>query len=86
MATPWSGVRDIERAITAYLQKHPQALDTERGIREWWLRTSCARYSEADVHLAIQNLVARGALVTISLPDGSVAYALGPSFRRFDQT
>lgn len=78
MATPSPAVREIERAIGAYLRAHPQALDTERGILEWWLRDASVRHSASDVRLAIAELVASGGLVQITLADGQVAYAIGP--------
>lgn len=65
---------DIEAAISHYLHAHPHAVDTERGIREWWLPdTGPCRPS--DVHAAIEHLVARGAMAERSLPDGQRAYA-----------
>lgn len=64
----------IERAIGSYLRTNPNAVDTERGIREWWLAGigSCRL---ADVHVAIERLVASGAMVERMLPDGQRAYA-----------
>ena len=66
---------EIEEIIRRYLQAHPQAEDTERGICEWWLRTAPRNYSVADVRAAIQALVAAGELAPLSLPDGQRIYA-----------
>ena len=68
-------VPDIEEAVRQYLLLHPHAVDTERGVREWWLRESCPHCAATDVHTAIENLVAKGELVECKLPDGQVAYA-----------
>lgn len=67
----------VERAIGAYLQAHPQAADSERGIGEWWLRGTGAEADEDLVRDAIRRLVASGRLVAITLPDGQRAYTLG---------
>lgn len=70
-------VASIERAIGGYLQRHPHAVDTERGILEWWLQGCRPRPPEAVVHAAIEALLARGELMAIDLHDGQVAYAAG---------
>lgn len=68
-------VAEIEELLRRYLQAHPQANDSERGIREWWLRNTPRSYSAADVHEAIQRLVASGELAKLVLPDGQCTYA-----------
>jgi hypothetical protein len=68
-------VAEIEEIIRRYLQAHPQAVDTERGIREWWLRKARRIYAEGDVRAAVEDLVATGELVERRLPDGQSIYA-----------
>jgi hypothetical protein len=68
-------VAEIEETIRRYLQAHPQAEDTERGICEWWLRKARRSYSVADVRAAIQALVAAGELAQLVLRDGQCIYA-----------
>jgi len=68
-------VAEIEELLRRYLQAHPQANDTERGIREWWLRDAGRGYPAADVHTAILRLVASGELAKLVLPDGQCTYA-----------
>ena len=70
-----AAVHDIKEALRQYLLLHPQAIDTERGVREWWLRESCPHCAAGDVHTAIEHLVAKGELLECRLPDGQVAYA-----------
>jgi hypothetical protein len=65
---------DITRAIRRYLELHPQAVDSERGIREWWLGDQPSRPSPDDVRAVIEQLVATGEIVVLSLPDGQRAY------------
>ncbi len=67
-------VADVEAAISHYLHAHSHALDTERGIREWWLLGACSCRPE-DVHAAIEHLVASGAMAERTLPDGQRAYS-----------
>ena len=67
-------VADIEQAIRRYLQSHPHALDTERGIREWWLR-DYPRGSADNVHAAVERLVAAGEIAERTLPGGQRGYA-----------
>lgn len=80
MDTQPPATADIENAIRNYLQAHPHAIDTERGIREWWLRNASRPLRAADVHTAIERLVALGKLAVRFLPDGQRAYAIGSSF------
>jgi hypothetical protein len=69
-------VAEIKAIILCYLRARPQAADTERGIREWWLRTADDRtYTADDVRAAIQCLVATGELAERQLRDGQVIYA-----------
>jgi hypothetical protein len=66
---------EIEEIIRRYLQAHPQAEDTERGICEWWLRTARRTYPVADVGAAIHALVGAGELEQRELPDRQRLYA-----------
>ena len=67
-------VAQIERLIRHYLQAHPHAIDTERGICEWWLRELHPRPAPEDVAAAVASLLAAGALASLTLPDGRVAF------------
>ncbi|MBS0445340.1 MAG: hypothetical protein JSR59_05240 [Proteobacteria bacterium] len=79
MDTQPPAVAEIERAIRRYLAAHPHAVDTERGIGEWWLRDARPRYRAGDVHAAIERLVAAHELEQRTLPDGQRAYAIHPA-------
>lgn len=68
-------IESIEQAISEYLQAHPHAVDTERGIREWWLQDRRPHASAEIVRAAIAALLAAGQLSIVDLPDGQVAYA-----------
>jgi hypothetical protein len=68
-------VAEIAQVIRHYLRVHPHAVDTERGIREWWMRDAPRNYDVSDVRTALQRLVAPGELVEQLLPDGQSIYA-----------
>jgi len=68
-------VEEIEDIIRRYLQAHPRAVDTERGIREWWLHGAQRPYTIGDVRAALRRLVATGELAERPLPDGQYIYA-----------
>lgn len=68
-------VAEIEEVLRHYLRVHPHAVDTERGIREWWVHAASNGYNARDVRAAIQRLVATGELVERLLPDGQYIYA-----------
>ena len=67
---------EIEAAVLAYLQRHPHAADTLRGIVNWWLplqrfETGCQR-----IERALSEMVLSGVLRRDQLPDGEVLYTL----------
>jgi hypothetical protein len=70
-------VARVERAICEYLQSHPHAVDTERGICEWWLRDARPQVLADDVRVAIRRLASTGRLLAFVLPDGQLAYSGG---------
>jgi hypothetical protein len=75
MADDDERVKAIEDDIVQYLSQRPDAADTLRGIRQWWLSRTRADDSDADIQRALDDLVDRGAVTTIRLADGSVMYA-----------
>lgn len=75
------GRREVEHAVLAYLDRHPDAADTLDGIVSWWLPQQ--RYvTERDrIERALGGLVERGELRRDRLPDGAVLYALNRAAR-----
>lgn len=67
---------EIERSVLAYLQSHPQAADTLRGIVNWWLPRQRYESDCLRIEHALKALVARGELCRAPLPGGEVLYAL----------
>lgn len=70
------------QAIEAYLQLHPLAADTERGIAERWLVEMGADVPMTELQEAIDALVHRGVLAETPLPGGGSIYRAGTAARR----
>lgn len=67
---------EVEHSVLAYLQSHPQAADTLRGIVNWWLPRQRYESDCLRIEHALAALVARGVLCRNQLPGGEVLYAL----------
>lgn len=67
---------EIRRSVLAYLQSHPQAADTLRGVVNWWLPQQRYENNCLRIEHVLAALVAEGLLHRDRLPDGSVLYAL----------
>ena len=67
---------ETERSVLAYLQSHPQAADTLRGIVNWWLPRQRYESDCLRIERALKALVARGELCRDPLPGGEMLYAL----------
>lgn len=67
---------EIERAVLAYLHRHPQAADTLHGIVNWWLPQQRYESGCQRIERVLSELVARGLLSRDLLPHGEVLYAL----------
>lgn len=73
-AQPGGG--EIEISVLAYLDHHPQAADTLRGIVNWWLPQQRYESDSQRIERVLGALVARGKLRCDRLPDGETLYAL----------
>lgn len=60
--------------LRAYVAERPSAIDTVRGIREWWLAGLDPPAKLASVAMALRQLEAEGLLEHIVLPDGGVLW------------
>jgi hypothetical protein len=67
---------EIERAVLAYLQRHPLAADTLRGIVNWWLPQHRYEGGCRRIECVLVRLADEGVLHRDELPDGEVLYAL----------
>jgi len=70
------GRQEVERAVLAYLHRHPDAADTLDGIVSWWLPQQRYETERERIERVLSVLVERGELRCDRLPDGAVLYAL----------
>ncbi|WP_201316532.1 hypothetical protein [Dyella sp. EPa41] len=75
------GRQEVERAVLAYLHRHPDAADTLDGIVSWWLPQQRYETERERIERVLSVLVERGALRCDRLPDGAVLYALNRDTR-----
>jgi hypothetical protein len=71
-----SGRQEVEHAVLAYLQHHPDAADTLDGIASWWLPQQRYETERERIERVLSVLVERGELRCDRLPDGAALYAL----------
>ena len=69
-------LREVETAVLAYLQKHPEAADTLEGIVSWWLPQQRYETDRERIGRVLSELVTHGKLRCEHLPGGAVLYAL----------
>lgn len=63
---------EIDAAILEYLDEHPDAVDSVRGIATWWLGRELSDIPIVEAALA--RLVARECVQRIQLADGSFVF------------
>lgn len=67
---------EVERAVLAYLGRHPGAADTLDGITGWWLPRQRFVTAHDRVEAVLSRLVDAGVLELRRLPSGGALYAL----------
>jgi hypothetical protein len=65
---------EVEKSVLAYLDGHPQAADTLRGIVNWWLPRQRYERDRRRIEQALGALVLQGKLHGSPLPGGEVLY------------
>jgi hypothetical protein len=71
----------IAAAILDYLRRFPNARDTVRGVREWWLPRALRDRPLAEVEQALARLVHGGQVVVRTVANGVSLYAKAPAAR-----
>jgi hypothetical protein len=66
----------VARSILGYLCARPQAADSADGVARWWVDASLGATLPV-VQATLAELVSRGVLRHVPLPDGSTLYARG---------
>ena len=75
-------VESIAVAIADHLQSHPLAADSADGVARWWLGPAHASVTVAQVERALNRLVARHAMRSLRLMDGTFLYSQAPPTRQ----
>ncbi|CAD6543054.1 hypothetical protein LMG27952_03981 [Paraburkholderia hiiakae] len=65
----------IKSRIVDYLQQHPAAADSARGIQRWWLPER--EVALALVEAALEQLASEGRITRTLLPDGNTVWSAG---------
>ena len=52
----------LEEAILAYLEEHPDAMETRDGIAEWWVMRRVVRAEVEAITRVLHDLTSRGLL------------------------
>jgi len=73
--------KEVEDAVLAYLLRHPRAADTLDGIVSWWLPRQRYETARSRIARSLGNLVTRGLVRRVRLPDGAVFYTLNDRSR-----
>jgi hypothetical protein len=55
----------LASSVIAYLKQHPQAMDTVRGIAEWWVPPGGAPIDLTEMREVLEELRRRGVLEQI---------------------
>ncbi len=66
---------DIAEEISRYLDAHPNAIDSLKGIAKWWISRQRIDESTIKVQRALDYLAAKGVVVKIIANDEQVVYA-----------
>jgi len=67
-------VRKVAAEIQAYLDAHPQAMDSADGVLKWWLARQRIEESKLTVEQALEYLVSRDLVRRRVLAGGNVVY------------
>lgn len=67
---------DIKKQILQYLVRHPQAMDSVKGIAQWWIARQVIEGRIDEVFEAISLLATDGLVKENTKLDGTVVYSL----------
>lgn len=81
MSEPDQSSEAIAAAVRDYLQRHPEARDTARGIQEWWLPPQLRQLPRETLEIVLWQLVDRGELQVARLSNGTILFAAKPRGR-----
>lgn len=68
----------LVETLRRYVHAHPRAIDSAKGIRQWWLGELAGPHDPAAVEAAIRRLAAEGVVDPVRLPDGGILWRAAP--------
>jgi hypothetical protein len=68
---------ELRECVRRYLAAHPDAADSLRGIRQWWLPARLREVRLEELEQALAQLVACGEVQRSTLPGAEELYARG---------
>ncbi len=71
-------VRKIANSIIEYIEEHPMAMDTARGIAEWWVRSTLVATSAAI------ELLQSKALLISTQRNGQILFSRNPAMGKHE--
>jgi hypothetical protein len=74
MTSNEESIHVLAERILRYLDAHPQAADTARGIHEWWVVKQVFSESLESVQIALDLLVERGLVERVDRPGTPSVY------------
>ena len=72
----------LKKEILKYLNDHPRAGDTVKGIVEWWLLERTIKRGRELVQEALNALVADGLIIAKEGPDSQIRYKINRRRRK----
>ena len=66
----------VEKMILAYLEQHPDAVDTIEGITSFWMQRQNAEIAIAKVSHTLKKLAKKGRIKVFQSLDGTIYYKL----------
>ena len=66
---------ELCECVRRYLAVHPDAADSLRGIRQWWLPAHLREVTLDELERALAQLIARGEVQRSTLPGAEALYA-----------
>ena len=73
-----SRIEVLSRQILVYLQEHPEAGDTLKGIAAWWLEQQRIEQLVEEVAEALELLIKQGTVRVYKTLSGTAIYKIKP--------
>lgn len=68
-------IKVIAEQILKYLEDHPNAADSVKGISDWWLHKQWRMDKSEKIEKALDYLTVQGNIYKTVIPNGDVIYS-----------